>query len=115
MKRRLCEASLAKMEFTLARQETVSEKPPCSLQSAALVEVLLVGDEDVPDQVRMIEQIEVLRADAANARCLHTRLHRHHHGERIACNLDDGNDGPAETRCHRTRMAKLGTAILFVD
>jgi hypothetical protein len=55
VKRWLCETSLAQMKITLAREQTLAEEQLGALQGAALGEILLVGDQNIPDQVGMIE------------------------------------------------------------
>ena len=90
MKCRLCESPLAKMKFALAREEPVAEQSSGPLQTAALVEVLLVRDEHVPDQIRVAEEVDVLRTDplVGDVAVLGAES-RHHHGERIASDLHD--------------------------
>lgn len=87
MKRRLRQPPLPKMKFTFACEKTIAEKPARSFQPAALMKILLIGDEYVPDQVRMAEEVDVLRANSPVCDVTVLLLHRYHHGERIACNL----------------------------
>jgi hypothetical protein len=63
----LREAPLAEMEVTLVRQQAVSEDEPRALERAPLQEVFLVGDQDIADEIRMIEEDEWLAADSKAA------------------------------------------------
>jgi hypothetical protein len=58
MKSGLREPSLAEMMLVLAREESSAEEGFRALEAAALVEVLVVRNEDVADQVRMAEQVQ---------------------------------------------------------
>ena len=58
VKRWLSKPALAEMVFALACQEALAEQVLRALEAAALVEVLVVRDEDVADEIRMAEQIQ---------------------------------------------------------
>src|SRR5215212_6109388 len=109
MERGLCEPALPVMEFSFAGEQAVSEEASRSLESTALVKVFLIGDEHVTDQVRMAEQVDVLRTYAPVRDVTMLALHRHHHGERIACNLNQ--ELPWIAR-HRSRWSAAAWSCL---
>lgn len=63
MKGGLRQTTLSQMKFTLAGEESFAEHFLGALQRSAFGEVLLVGYEDIADEIRMIEQINPLVAD----------------------------------------------------
>src|SRR5688572_32798313 len=106
MERRLSEPPLTQMELVLAREQAVSEQSSRALEAAALVEVLLVRDEHVADQVRMIEQVQVLRADLVVRDVTVALVHSDHHRQWIPRDLDQELE-----RVARGRTVREGGAI----
>ena len=62
MERGLREPPLPAVEVALARQQSLAEHALGPLEAPALHEVLVVRDENIPDEVGVIEQVHVLRA-----------------------------------------------------
>jgi hypothetical protein len=56
MKRGLHHPSVAQMNLALARQQSLAEQSLRSLQSSALMELMCVHDENVPDKIRMVDK-----------------------------------------------------------
>jgi hypothetical protein len=48
--------------FALAREKPVTEQDPGALQSATFHEGSTLRDEDVADEIRMVQEVEVLRS-----------------------------------------------------
>jgi hypothetical protein len=63
MKGWLGQATLATMEVALAGQKTFAEESLGALERAAFHEALMVCDQNVLDVVRVIEEVNVLRAE----------------------------------------------------
>src|ERR1700712_1964031 len=63
MKRRLCKAALAKMEFVLTREEAFAEQDLRALEAASLVKMTRVRDEHVANVIGMADQHDRLAAD----------------------------------------------------
>src|SRR4051812_32623252 len=64
MKGRLSQATLATMKVALARQETFAEKPLGALERAPFHKALIISDQNVLDVVRVIEEVNILRAES---------------------------------------------------
>jgi hypothetical protein len=62
VERGLREPPLARVELAFAREEPFAEEELRPFQAAALAEVVLAGDEDVLDEVRVLHEIAVARA-----------------------------------------------------
>ena len=90
MKRWLNQASLAKMHLSFARQEPVAEQPLRTLETASLLEAALVGDEDVPDVRRMIDDVEMFARQKQVNQITVLANETRKEGERIAAGkIDD--------------------------
>src|SRR6476646_7170294 len=63
MKSRLRQPPLPQMEFPFAGKQTLAEHFLGADKGTALGEVLLVGDENVADQIRVIEEVNPLVTD----------------------------------------------------
>jgi hypothetical protein len=64
MKGWLGQTTLATMKVALARQKTFAQKTLGALERAAFHEVLMMSDQNVLDVVRVIEKVNVLRAES---------------------------------------------------
>ena len=62
MERRLDQAALAAVMLAFAGEKSVAQQHAGALQHAALLELVLVGDQDVADGVGMAHVIDVLAA-----------------------------------------------------
>src|SRR3989442_350109 len=58
MKRRLHQAPLLQMERVFAGEQSVAEKAPRPLETAALMELALVRNQHIADQIRPVDQKE---------------------------------------------------------
>ena len=102
MKCRLGEAALTQVKFAFARQKTVSEETARSLEPPALVKVLLVGDEHIPNEVGMADQVDILRPDAPVRDVAVISLHGDHHRERVAHDFEHELPGISSERAWRS-------------
>jgi hypothetical protein len=89
MKCGLSKAALSQVEFVLTRQQAVAQQPARALETAALVKILLIGDEDIPNEIGMTEEVDILRPDPPMRDVTVLALHRDHHRERIARDLEN--------------------------
>jgi len=62
MKRGLDQPALAAMMLTFTGEKTVAEQYTRALQHAALLELVLMGDQNLTDRVGMADAIDVLAA-----------------------------------------------------
>jgi hypothetical protein len=67
MKYRLHQAALAQVHRTFTRQQPLTEETPGALEAAPLQKIALVGDQDISDEARMVQQKQML------ARHVHVR------------------------------------------
>ena len=63
MKGRLRQAPLPEMKFAFAGEKSLAQHLLRAYERATLGEVLLIRDEHVADQIRMIEQVDALVTD----------------------------------------------------
>jgi hypothetical protein len=64
MKGWLGQTTLATMKVALTGQETFAEKPLGALERAAFHKTLVMSDQNILDVVRMVEEVNVLRAES---------------------------------------------------
>jgi hypothetical protein len=107
MKRRLSQSPLSQMELIFAGKQPISEQTARALETATLVEILLVGDEDIADQIGVVEQIEMLRPDPVVGDVAVILIHGDHHCERVARNLYEKLQ-----RVARRRPGREGNAVV---
>jgi hypothetical protein len=105
MKCRLSQPSLAKMKFVLTRQKPVAQQPLCTLETATLVKILLMSDENVSNEIGVIEEVDVLRPDLVVRDVDVLARNRDHHCERIS--------GDFNQKLERiTRCRSVGITVL---
>ena len=95
MKGRLRQAALAEVELVLARQEPIAQQHLRALESASLVEVARVGDEDVADLVGVRREDDGLSPDAEHRDVAVRLLERRKKRERTPRDADHGLAGIA--------------------
>src|SRR6266542_790957 len=64
MERRLRQPALPQMNLVLTGEEPISKQASRPLEATALVKVSAMSDEHVTDEIRVIEEKEILRANA---------------------------------------------------
>ncbi len=103
MKRRLHQPALPQVRRAFAGQQALAEQTPRALETASLQEIALVGDQHVFDEMRMIEQEQML------ARHVHVRdvavgaREVAEEGERIAARPVDDERAKRSRRAGRVR------------
>lgn len=60
MKRRLCQPALTEVEVSFAGEESFAQQSLRANQRAAFHEILLIGYQDIPNQVGMVEKMDSL-------------------------------------------------------
>ena len=62
MKRRLCQSPLPPVNFIFAGQQSFTQQTLGALQREAFMEAWMIGDQNVLDVIRMIQEKRFLRA-----------------------------------------------------
>jgi hypothetical protein len=86
----LRKTTLAEVEIAFAGEETLAQHLLGSDQCAALGEILLIGYEDIANEIRMIEQIDALVADLEEHDVAVFPRGLHKKGQAAARELDEG-------------------------
>ena len=84
VERRLRETPLARVDIPFAREKALAEEALGPLQPGSLRVVVLVGDEDVPDEVGVLDEEDVLPPERVVDDVGRLPRHPAHEGERIA-------------------------------